>query len=103
MDTEGFTAVEKRYRPLARLMAHRLYRRTPGTVPEDDLEAAALTGLWEAWQRFTPERRVSFATFCRYRMLGAMRDWLRQADHLTHTQRRREPSHQLDSLQRLLA
>jgi RNA polymerase sigma factor for flagellar operon FliA len=48
---------------------------------------AGVMGLHEAAQRFDRERRVTFRTFARARVRGAMVEELRNRDHLTRRQR----------------
>ncbi len=60
------------YLPLARAMAHRVGRKWPGA--DDDLQSAAYLALVEAAQAFDPSRGVSFATFARHRVSGALID-----------------------------
>ena len=68
-------ALAEAYVPLARSIAsgyRKLWRSDA-----DEFEAAALTALVEAAHTFDPTRGVKFATFARYRILGSLRDVLR--------------------------
>jgi RNA polymerase sigma factor (sigma-70 family) len=61
-----------RHMPLARSLAKRLKDMWPRYY--EDFESAACLALVEAAQSFEPERGVNFATFARFRILGALRD-----------------------------
>jgi RNA polymerase sigma factor (sigma-70 family) len=61
-----------RHVPLARALARRLKEMWPRHY--EDFESAASLALVEAAQSFEPERGVKFATFARFRILGALRD-----------------------------
>lgn len=50
------------YRPLVHQVARRFY--LPNGEPED-IYQVGMIGLWQAIQRYNPERRTSFATFAR--------------------------------------
>lgn len=65
-------ALTLQYLPLARAMAHRVARKWP--AGGDDLQSAAYLALVEAAQAFDPARGVSFATFARHRVSGALID-----------------------------
>lgn len=63
------------YLPLARSLAQRIARYWPDQ--RDELESTAFMALVEAAQSFDPERKVGFATFARFRIRGALRDFQR--------------------------
>jgi len=65
-------ALVMQYLPLARAMAHRIARKWP--AGSDDFQSAAFLALVEAAQAFDPLRGVSFATFARPRVQGALVD-----------------------------
>ncbi len=70
----------------ARALARQLYRRwTPGAVQLDDLESAALDGLWRAARRYDGCR--PFRTYAQHHVRGALLDCLRGADPLSRQQR----------------
>ena len=94
-----FPSVFVEYRPLARRLAHRLFLRARRSVPEEDLEAAALVGLWDAWKRFLPDKRKSFRSYAAVKMTFAMQDWLREADYLPRTLRKQHPDRRLGSIE----
>ena len=61
-----------RYLPMARALARPLKATWPGDGNE--FESAACLALVEAAQSFDASRNVKFATFARYRIMGALRD-----------------------------
>jgi RNA polymerase sigma factor for flagellar operon FliA len=54
----------------------------------DDLIQAGTLGLIEAAANFNPGKPVKFATFARYRIHGAIYDWLRRRDHASRRLRK---------------
>ena len=64
------------YVPLAEAIAGRVGKRLPGA--RDDLKSAAYFALVQAAQSFDPGRNVSFATFARHRIQGAIFDLRRE-------------------------
>lgn len=63
---------------LAEIMARRLWPR----VSADELASAGYDGLIAAVGSFDPKRGVKFETYCRQRIVGAIRDWQREIDPL---------------------
>lgn len=47
-------------------------------VSREELVAAGMVGLWQAWKRWDPARGVKLATYVTPRVLGAMYDHLRE-------------------------
>jgi RNA polymerase sigma factor for flagellar operon FliA len=73
---------------LAEIMARRLWPR----VTADELASAGFEGLISAVTTFDPSRGVKFETFCRQRIVGAIRDWQREVDPLGRSGRNFERS-----------
>lgn len=73
---------------LARRLAVQLQRQTGAFISVDDLTSEAVLGMMEAARRFDPARGVRFNTYAAPRMVGRMRDWLREWDHLSRDDRR---------------
>jgi RNA polymerase sigma factor FliA len=65
---------------MARRIALKLARRVPGVVSADDLVGAALLGLAEAINRYSPERNEAFGAYAVARIRGAIMDELRRGD-----------------------
>jgi RNA polymerase sigma factor FliA len=65
---------------LVRVLAGRKKRNVPDKVTVEELESAAVEGLWHAVERYDPSRGWQFNTFATRRINGAMQDWLRSHD-----------------------
>jgi RNA polymerase sigma factor for flagellar operon FliA len=72
----------------AEIMARRLWPR----VTADELASAGYDGLIAAVGSFDPRRGVKFETYCRQRIIGAIRDWQREIDPLGRSGRNFERS-----------
>ncbi|MBI5863567.1 MAG: sigma-70 family RNA polymerase sigma factor [Planctomycetes bacterium] len=72
----------ERYLPLVDKLAEVLARRLWPRVTSDELASAGYDGLIAAVNSFDPNRGVKFETYCRQRILGAIRDWQREIDPL---------------------
>lgn len=75
--------------PLVHRIARRLRARLPADVPLDNLVGAGTLGLVLAAEAYAGERGVPFEAFARWRIHGAMLDFLRGEDPLARTARRR--------------
>ncbi len=88
-----------RHRDVAERAAARALARLPhGVFTREELEAAALVGLWDAAKRYRPELGVKFATFAAARAAGAVQDWLREQDYLARGLRAENPEARQQSL-----
>jgi RNA polymerase sigma factor (sigma-70 family) len=70
-------------------LARRLQSRVPPCVTFDDLTSAGTIGLIEAVQRFDSTRGLKLRSYAQHRIWGAMLDFLRSADPLSRSERRR--------------
>ncbi len=77
----------KQYQPVAKRIALAYLRKVPRSVLRDDLEAAALLGLWQAVNG-NPDRE-GFEWYLRVRVRGAVLDELRRQDWLPRRMRQR--------------
>ncbi|MCB9883149.1 MAG: sigma-70 family RNA polymerase sigma factor [Planctomycetes bacterium] len=73
----------EQYFDYARSLAGQIARRLPSHVDREDIEAAGLQGLVEAWRRFDPLHGAAFKTFAYHRVRGAVFDWLRSSTWMT--------------------
>ena len=73
---------------VAEIMARRLWPR----VSADELASAGYDGLIAAVASYDPDRGVKFETYCRQRIVGAIRDWQREIDPLGRSGRNFERS-----------
>lgn len=74
--------------PLVDSMVRRMARRLPNSMDKEALYGAAVEGLIYAVDHFDTSRGVSFESYARIRIRGALQDELRSMDHLTRDQRR---------------
>lgn len=80
------------YVPLVHKLAEILARRLWPRVSADELASAGYDGLIAAVTSFDPGRGVKFETYCRQRIVGAIRDWQREIDPLGRSGRNFERS-----------
>ena len=74
---------------LVKRLARMVAARVPSRVSLDDLVGAGMLGLVLAADRYDGVRGVPFETFARWRIHGALLDFLRGEDPLTREARRR--------------
>ncbi len=79
---EARNRLVEHYMPLVHKLAEILARRLWPRVTAEELASAGYDGLIGAVTSFDPGRGVKFETFCRQRILGAIRDWQREIDPL---------------------
>lgn len=77
------------YAPLVRYAADRVAIGLPRNVEVDDLVSQGVIGLFDALERFQPDRGVKFETYALARIRGAIIDGLRASDWAPRTVRRR--------------
>ncbi len=80
--TENRNRLVERYVPLVHKLAEIMARRLWPRVTADELASAGYEGLIAAVGSFDPNRGVKFETYCRQRIVGAIRDWQREIDPL---------------------
>jgi RNA polymerase sigma factor for flagellar operon FliA len=69
-------------RPLALKIARGVWRKLPQSVLREDVEQAALIGLWDALTNRTDDSTPAFEGYVRLRIRGAVMDELRHQDWL---------------------
>jgi RNA polymerase sigma factor for flagellar operon FliA len=77
---DDVASLVRRYRALADQLTSVIQARVPRSVDRGDLHSAAMLGLFQAAQAWEPDRSVSFETFARHRIRGALLDELRNRD-----------------------
>lgn len=89
------SALERRDRvvmehlPLVKAIAVRVHEGLPVHVELEDLVHAGILGLFDAASRYNPNRKVSFSSYAKHRIKGAILDSLRQMDWASRDLRRR--------------
>lgn len=86
---------------LVKAIAVRVHETLPVHVELDDLTHAGVMGLFDAASKFDPDKQVSFASYAKHRIKGAILDSLRQLDWASRDLRRRHK--QLEAATRELA
>ncbi len=66
--------------PLVHYIVERMLIYTPPTLDKEDLIEAGIMGLIDAVDKFDPQRNISFATYAKFRIKGAILDQLRNLD-----------------------
>ena len=85
-------AIVEEYVPLVNKLAEIMARKLWPRVSADELASAGFDGLIGAVTSFDPRRGVKFETYCRQRIVGAIRDWQREIDPLGRSGRNFERS-----------
>ncbi|MBM3738439.1 MAG: FliA/WhiG family RNA polymerase sigma factor [Acidobacteria bacterium] len=75
--------------PLAKAIAVRVHENLPVHVDMDDLVHAGILGLFDAVNKFDPDKQVAFSSYAKHRIKGAILDSLRQLDWASRDLRRR--------------
>jgi RNA polymerase sigma factor for flagellar operon FliA len=73
-------ATLRRYLPLVRRVARRLLNRMVAPADLDDLVSLGTLGLIDALAKYEQGREVLFSTYARFRIRGAILDYLRELD-----------------------
>lgn len=75
--------------PLVKAIAVRVHENLPVHVDVDDLVHAGILGLFDAANKYDPEKQVVFSSYAKHRIKGAILDSLRQLDWASRDMRRR--------------
>lgn len=86
--------------PLVRAIAVRVYESLPVYVELDDLVHAGIMGLFDAATKYSGEKQISFQSYAKHRIKGAILDSLRDLDWASRDLRRRHK--QLEAITREL-
>lgn len=84
------------YMYLVSFHVERIAITLPKNVVKNDLESFALLGLFDALNKFQPERQLKFDTYASFRIRGSIIDGLRKEDWLPRSLR--EKTKQLESI-----
>ena len=76
--------------PLVKAIAVRVHENLPVHVDLDDLVHAGILGLFDAANKFNPDKQVVFSSYAKHRIKGAILDSLRQLDWASRDMRRRQ-------------
>lgn len=73
---------------LVHQVVRKISRRIPDSMDRESLLGAGMVGLIQAVDHFDVDKGVSFESYARIRIKGAVQDELRHMDYLTRDQRR---------------
>ena len=79
-DTELRNKLVEIYLPLVEVVARAIWKGLPKSNELDDLISSGCFGLIGAVERFDLSRGIKFETYCKPRICGAIRDYLREKD-----------------------
>ncbi|KAB2337534.1 FliA/WhiG family RNA polymerase sigma factor [Cytobacillus depressus] len=77
----------KKYLPLVSYHVQRISVNLPKNVSRDDLRSLGMLGLYDALEKFDPNRDLKFDTYASFRIRGAILDGLRKEDWLPRNTR----------------
>jgi RNA polymerase sigma factor for flagellar operon FliA len=86
--------------PLVKAIAIRVHENLPVHLDLDDLVHAGILGLFDAATKYDEQKMVSFSSYAKHRIKGAILDSLRQLDWASRDLRRRHK--QIENLTREL-
>lgn len=90
----------RKYAPLVKYVVDKVAAGLPRTVDKEDLISTAIIGLYDALEKFDPDRGTKFETYAIWRIKGAVLDELRALDWASRTIRRK--ARQLEKATRTL-
>ena len=88
-DTSIRDTLIKQYAPLVKYVAGKVAMGMPHNVEFDDLVSYGVIGLFDAIEKYDPEKNVKFKTYAVTRIRGAIFDELRQIDWVPRTIRQK--------------
>ncbi|WP_088105114.1 FliA/WhiG family RNA polymerase sigma factor [Halalkalibacter urbisdiaboli] len=86
-DNDACDALIRLYMPLVHYHVQRISVGLPKNVVKDDLLSHGLLGLFDALEKFEPDRDLKFDTYASFRVRGAIIDGLRKEDWLPRSMR----------------
>ena len=75
--------------PTVKVVARNWFHKVPRSVTFDEIVSAAWAGAIDAADRFDPARKVKLASFAKWRISGAIGDYLRSLDPVSRDERRK--------------
>ncbi|MFD0049334.1 FliA/WhiG family RNA polymerase sigma factor [Actinomycetes bacterium NPDC127524] len=86
-DPDAGDQLVKKYLPLVSFHVQRISVSLPKSVSRDDIRSLGMMGLFDALERFDPNRDLKFDTYASFRIRGAILDGLRKEDWLSRSAR----------------
>lgn len=86
-DAQAGNFLVKKYMPLVNYHVQRIAVNLPRNISRDDLRSLGMMGLYDALEKFDPNRDLKFDTYASFRIRGAILDGLRKEDWLPRNTR----------------
>lgn len=86
-DPQAGNILVKKYTPLVSYHVQRISVNLPKNISRDDIRSLGMMGLFNALERFDPERDLKFDTYASFRIRGSILDGLRKEDWLPRSAR----------------
>ncbi|MFC0188871.1 FliA/WhiG family RNA polymerase sigma factor [Fictibacillus aquaticus] len=86
-DKDAGDELLRAYLPLVNYHVQRISVGLPKSVNKDELRSLGMLGLYDALEKFEPERDLKFDTYASFRVRGAILDGLRREDWLPRSLR----------------
>lgn len=86
-DPQAGNILVKKYTPLVSYHVQRISVTLPKSVSRDEIRSLGMMGLFDALERFDPERDLKFDTYASFRIRGSILDGLRKEDWLPRSAR----------------
>jgi RNA polymerase sigma factor for flagellar operon FliA len=83
-------AIVMYYMPSVKMIAKKMFKKLGGNADLDDLISDGTIGLIDCIEKFEPNRKCRFTTYCFPRIQGAMIDALRKLDWVPRNVRRQQ-------------
>lgn len=90
IETPCVNDLAKRHVSLAENICRKASLNLPASVDRDGMLSAAFKGLMDASRSFDPNNGTKFSTYAHRRITGAIKDYLRDQDHVPRLTRQRE-------------
>ncbi|WAA11250.1 FliA/WhiG family RNA polymerase sigma factor [Fervidibacillus albus] len=81
-DENAANLLVKKYLPLVNIIVDKIQRSLPKSVSKDELFSLGMFGLYEALEKYDPDRQLKFETYASFRIRGSILDGLRKEDWL---------------------
>lgn len=86
-DLEAGDQLIRQYLPLVNYHVQRISTGLPKSVSKEELKSLGMLGLYDALQKFDPDRDLKFDTYASFRIRGAIIDGLRKEDWMPRSMR----------------
>lgn len=95
-DDEAANELVKKYMPLVQVITEKIHRTLPKSVSKEEIKSLGMIGLYEALEKYDPDRDLKFETYASFRIRGSILDGMRKEDWLPR--KTREKSKKVEAL-----